>query len=37
MGSPLGDDIGVTKSELFIHIAKDCLRLVYRILMTESQ
>jgi len=26
-----------TESELFIHIAKDCLRLVYRILMSKSQ
>ena len=25
-----------TESELFIHITKDCLRLVYRILMSKS-
>ena len=37
VASPLGVDLGMSKSGLFIPIAMDCLRLVFHTLMSESQ
>ena len=37
VATPLGVDLGMPKSWLFILIVKDCLRLVFHTLMLESQ